>query len=174
MTTLEPRTNLRQNKLLRPSRTLDTRCSADAKASGWRSLTQAVRSAVRAIEEAVLRPVARRDAGLAFEPRTLLALLSYCYARDIYGSADIEDVLRRDANFRLICNNEFPGARVIRRFRRENRETLHRCLSIALRSLEEVGPQTVSAEAAEAARAEDVSRRIMKAMFIDSMETDWE
>lgn len=168
MTTLEPRTNLR------PSRTLDTRCLADAEASGRRSLTQAVRYAVRAIEEAALRPVARRDAGLAFEPRTLLALLSYCYARDIYGSADIEDVLRRDANFRLICNNEFPGARVIRRFRRENREALHRCLSIALRSMEEVGPQTVSAEAAEAARAEDVSRRIMKAMFIDSMETDWE
>ena len=168
MTTLEPRTNLR------PSRTLDTRCLGQAQASERRSLTQAVRSAVRDIEEAALRPVARRDAGLAFEPRTLLALLSYCYARDIYGSAHVEDVLRRDVNFRQICNNEFPGARVIRRFRRENREALHRCLTAALRAQAEGGVQTTSNEVTEAAMVEDASRRIMKAMFIDSMESDWE
>lgn len=168
MTTQEPRTNLQ------PSRTLDTRCLGEANASERRSLTQAVRSAVREIEEAALQPVARRDAGLAFEPRTLLALLSYCYAREIYGSMAIEDVLRRDANFRRICHDEFPGARVIRRFRRENREALHRCLSAALRSLAEGAGQTVGDEAARAAMAEDASRRIMKAMFIDSMETDWE
>lgn len=166
MTTLEPRTNLR------PSRTLETRFG-EAKTSGPRSLTQAVRSAVRGIEEAALQPVARRDAGLAFEPRTLLALLSYCYARDIYGSAEVEDVLRRDANFRRICNNEFPGARVIRRFRRDNREALHRCLTAALRALAEGEPKTVESEAAGMAMAEDASRRIMKAMFIDSMESDW-
>ena len=167
MTTLEPRTNLR------PSRTLETRCLGEARASDPRSLTQAVRSAVRAIEEAALQRVARCDAGLAFEPRTLLALLSYCYARDIYGSAEVEDVLRRDANFRQICHNEFPGARVIRRFRRENREALHRCLTAALRALAEAAPQADN-EAAGSAVAEDASRRIMKAMFIDSMETDWQ
>jgi hypothetical protein len=146
----------------------------EAQASGPRSLTQAVRSAVRAIEEAALQRVARTDAGLAFEPRTLLALLSYCYARDIYGSAEVEDVLRRDAKFRRICQNEFPGARVIRRFRRENRGALHRCLTAALRTLAEGAPKTADNEAAEAAVAEDASRRIMKAMFIDSMETEWE
>jgi histone H3/H4 len=129
---------------------------------------------VRAIEEAALQPVARHEAGLAFEPRTLLALLSYCYARDIYGSVEIEDVLRRDANFRRVCNNEFPGARVIRRFRRENRQAIHRCLTAALCSLAEGVLKTADNEAAKTAVAEDVSRRIMKAMFIDSMETDWE
>lgn len=159
---------------MRPSRTLETRCLVEAKTSGPRSLTQAVRSAVRAIEEAALHPVARRDAGLAFEPRTLLALMSYCYARDIFGSVEIEDVLRRDANFRQICNNEFPGALVIRRFRRENREALHRCLTAALHSLAEGEPKTVENETAETAMAEDARRRIMKAMFIDSMESDWE
>jgi transposase len=133
-----------------------------------------VRSAVRSIEEAALQRVARPDAGLAFEPRTLLALLSYCYARDIYGSADVEDVLRRDANFRRICHNEFPGARVIRRFRRENREALHRCLTKALRALAKGEPPGEDHEAAGTALAEEASRRIMKAMFIDSMESEWE
>jgi hypothetical protein len=168
MTTLEPRTNLR------PSRTLDSRSPVDAKDNERQPLTQAVRSAVREIEEAALQRVARPDAGMAFEPRTLLALLSYCYARDIFGSAEIEDVLRRDANFRQICNNEFPGARVIRRFRRDNREALHRCLAAALRSLAEGAAQSMSSECLTAAIAEDASRRIMKAMFIDSMETDWD
>lgn len=168
MTTLEPRTNLR------PSRTLDTRCLGPAQASERRSLTQAVRSAVRTIQGAALQPVARRDAGLAFEPRTLLALLSYCYARDIYGSAEIEDVLRRDANFCQICHNEFPGARVIRRFRRANREALHRCLATALLTLAEGEGQIAGDHTAKVATDEDASRRIMKAMFIDSMESDWE
>src|SRR5688572_5624378 len=168
MTTLEPRTNLR------PSRTLDSRIPVQSGTSGQQPLTQAVRSAVSEIEEAALRRVARPDAGLAFEPRTLLALLSYCYARDIFGSADIEDVLRRDGNFRQICNNEFPGARVIRRFRRDNREALHRCLTTALRSLAGSQPQPASGESLLAAIAEDATRRIMKAMFVDSMETDWD
>lgn len=134
------------------------------------SLTQAVRTAVRATDERLLRFVARRDAGLAFEPRTLLALLSYCYARDIFGSADVEDVLRRDTHFRHLCNNEFPGARLLRRFRRDNREALHRCLTSALRA--RAGLPTESARADEANDpefAEDATRRIMKAMFIDSM-----
>ena len=168
MTTLEPRTNLL------PSRTLDSRIPVKSGTSGRQPLTQAVRSAVSEIEEAALQRVARPDAGVAFEPRTLLALLSYCYARDIFGSAEIEDVLRRDVNFRQICNNEFPGARLIRRFRRDNREALHRCLTRALRSLAEGGPQTVSSESVCAAIAEDATRRIMKAMFIDSMQTDWD
>ena len=168
MTTLEPRTNLR------PSRTLDSRIPVKSGTSGRQPLTQAVRSAVSEIEEGALQRVARPDAGLAFEPRTLLALLSYCYARDIFGSTDIEDVLRRDVNFRQICNNEFPEARVIRRFRRDNREALHRCLTTALRLLAESQPQPASGESLPAAIAEDATRRIMKAMFVDSMETDWD
>lgn len=168
MTTLEPRTNLR------PSRTLEPRSSVGANINGREPLTQAVRSAVREIEDASLQRVARPDAGLAFEPRTLLALLSYCYARDIFGSAEVEDVLRRDVNFRQICNNEFPGARVLRRFRRDNREALHRCLTTALRTLARGKLITAEDDAAETMLAEDASRRIMKAMFIDSMETDWD
>ena len=43
-----------------------------------RSLAQAVQAAVRTVDEVTLRPVTRRDAGLAFQPKALLALLSYC------------------------------------------------------------------------------------------------
>ena len=125
----EPRTSLR------PSAAMEPEVLGRAVSDRPSSVTQAVRTAVRAIDPGTLRPVARRDSGVAYEPRTLLALLSYCYARDIYGSADIEDVLRRDAVFRQLCQNEFPGARIIRRFRRENREMLQRCLTSVLRAV---------------------------------------
>ena len=152
---------------------LDLRQTDKLGVAAPQSLTQVVQTTVRAMEDSLLRPVARRDAGLAFQPKTLLALLSYCYARDIYGSWDVEDALRRDRHFRLLCNNEFPGAGVIRRFRRDNREALHRCLIAALRFLAE---RTLTPEKAaggtEVQFAEEATRRIMKATFIDSMEWD--
>jgi hypothetical protein len=137
------------------------------------SLTQAVRAAVRATAEGTLRPVARREAGFAYEPKTLLTLLSYCYARDIFASADVEDILRRDAIFRQLCNNEFPGAHLIRRFRRDNREALQRCLADVLRAIA-APPRQGGAdhEINQADTDEEAGRRIMKAVFIDSMAPD--
>ena len=107
---------------------------------------------------------------MAFQPKTLLAVTLYCYAHDIYGSEDIEDALRRDAAFRWLCQQEFPGAWVLRRFRRENCKTLHQALVAMLWFVEadqtETGFRTL---ATEAQLAEEATRRMSKAMFIDSM-----
>lgn len=167
MTTLEPKTNLR------PSVSLSLAAPASTTALSAPSLAKAVQAAVHALDESTLRPVARRDAGLAFQPKPLLALLAYCYARQIYGSADIEDLLRRDVHFRELCHNEFPGALAIRRFRRDNREAVHLCLKAALHFLVE---QKVEAGAvtrvSDVQLAEEARRRIIMALFIDSMELD--
>src|ERR1041385_5696864 len=74
MTTLEPRTNLRPNV----SFTLPQFGSAPAHESRTATATvmDAVRSAVRGVAENTLRPVARRDSGLAYQPRALLATLA--------------------------------------------------------------------------------------------------
>src|SRR6266487_6132283 len=108
MTTLEPERNLR------PSAALNLVAPDNAPATGPRSLPQVVQEAVRSVDESTLHPVARLDAGLAFQPKTLLGLLTYCYARQIYGSAEIEDVVRRVAYLRQLCGSEFPSAWVIR------------------------------------------------------------
>ncbi len=130
------------------------------------NLTQAIHAAVRAIDENTFRRVARVDAGIAFEPKALLALLTYCYARGIYGSEDVEDMLRRDSHFRAICRDEFPGALHFRRFRRYNRQALHLCLIAALRFL---GRNTKCAETHGDADAmpEEAERRIENAILID-------
>jgi len=81
--------------------------------------------------------ITARDAGLAVQPRTLLALLAYYYVRQIYCSADIEACLRRDSNFCQLCHGTFPDAHTFRRFRRENRNALLLCLTAALRFVAE-------------------------------------
>ena len=140
-----------------------------------RSLAQAVQAAVRTLDEATLRPVARRDAGLAFQPKALLALLSYCYARQIYASAEIEDVVRRDENLRQLCHNEVPDERVIRSFRRHNRDVIQFCLMTALCFVaEEKVRQGIVTKVNMAGLAEEAKRRIITAMFLDSVALDGE
>lgn len=168
MTTLEPKTGFRPSVLLN----LAAPGSAPS-ATETQTLTLAVQNAARGVHESALRPVARRDAGVAFQPRTLLAILSYCYARQIFSSADIEGVMMRDANFRQRCGGEFPGPRVLRRFRRDNRDALHLCLKAGLKFLADQKSQAVIVPAAsEAELSEEASRRIIMAMFMDSMGLD--
>jgi len=167
MTTLEPRTNVR------PSVTRHLPAPDHCTAAEPRSLVQAVQATVRTVDEGTLRPTFHRDARLAFRPKTLLALLCFCYARQIYGSTDIENVLGRDVNFRRLCLNQLPDAPVIRHFCRENREAIHLCLTSVLGFLadQKVAEGTVT-KVNKAHLAEEASRRIIMAMFIDSMELD--
>ena len=117
MTTLGPRTNLRPNVSVSLPQFGSTPANECRSVPG--NLTETVRNAVRNVDESALRPVARRDSGVACQPRTLLALLMYCYARGIYGSVTIERLMHKDGAFRALCHDEFPGARMLRRFRRE-------------------------------------------------------
>ena len=167
MTTLEPRTDVR------PCAARYVIASDPITETGPHSLAQAVQASVRTVDEHALRPVAQREAGLAFQPKTLLALLSYCYARQIYGSAHIEDDMARDAKFRQLCHDEFPDAAVLRRFRRENREPVRLCLTAALGFLAEQKVEAgVVTKVSPAHLAEEATRRITMSMFIDSMELD--
>ena len=167
MTTSEPKTDLRPNaspNLVAPGAPATT---------GPRSLAQAVQTAVRTLDGRRLGAAGHRDAGPAHQPKTLLALLTYCYARQIYGSAEIEEVLRRDANFRQFCPNEFPGAPVIRLFRRDNRQAIRLCLVAALCFLgEQKVEQGTVTKVNQAHLVEEANRRIIIAMFIDATVLD--
>lgn len=137
-----------------------------------RSLASAVQASVRAIESATLRSAARHDGGLAFRPKVLLALLTYCYAHQIYGSAQVENLMRHEVNLRQLCD-ELPDAEVLRSFRRDNTEALHGCLTAALRFLaEQKVAQGLLSRVNEVQLAEEARRRIIMAAFTDSMELD--
>src|ERR1051325_3624009 len=170
MTTLEPRTNLRPNVSFSLPQ-FGAVPSHDSRA-GSETFTETVRNAVRGVAESGLRPVARRDSGLAYQPRALLALLTYCYAKEIYGSADIERVMQKDTLFRVVCGQEFPDARMLRRFRRENRAALQACLSDVLRLSQPSSNGRVGAGCDGEQSGDEALRRLDMAACLDTLELD--
>lgn len=93
-------------------------------AVGGSDIANCVIQAMREFGNDELDPVAAANAGTAYQARQMLAVITYCYAVGTYRSQDIEATMREDVLFRLACGNEFPGWRMIRRFRRLNREAI--------------------------------------------------
>ena len=128
--------------------------------------SQAVRAAARAILSNALEPVCAPGAGLAFQPRSMLAVLTYCYASEIYCSEEVEDLMRRDGAFRTACGDDVPDARTLRRFRRQNHDVIEHCLYSVLRTLaDQRGVHPADAEVIE-----DAHRRLTTAVLMDMHE----
>jgi transposase len=146
-----------------------------------RALLADVQYAVRITSERDLRRVASLDAGVAFQPKVLLSVLTYCYVTGTYGSGDIEDLMRRDVTFRGICLHEFPSSQVLKRFRRENHGALRDCVQLVLqlrRQREEMmqmqlmrNDRLFSGTSGDDLM-EEAEGRLLKAMFIDRMEAE--
>jgi hypothetical protein len=140
-----------------------------------RTILADIQYAVRATAEAGLRRVASPQCNLAFQPRVLLSLLVYCYVTGTFSSADIEDLMRRDATFRHLCREEFPAARVLMRFRRENRAAVRDCVYTVLRRQNQryLRLETGGGSARFSDELmEEADGLILKAMFIDRMEDE--
>jgi hypothetical protein len=169
MTTLEPKTNLR------PTRALPKEAFQDFLAPTTRTLEQVVQMSVCAIEDGSIKRLSPNDPRPFAQARAALALLTLCYAREIYASMDIAGIARNDPDFPRLWGEEYPDAQSFRRFRSENRAAIHRCLITALRF---TGEQKISLgvwmKVSDAQLAEEASRRIITATFLDSMELDGE
>src|SRR5262245_35140464 len=100
-------TTLSQISPPRPGTSVSNTRAEFSESAAPRTLSQAVQQAVRWVDDSVLRRVAPSNAGPGFEPRTLLAVMTYCYAREIYSSIDIEELIRTDQPFRQLCQNEY-------------------------------------------------------------------
>jgi hypothetical protein len=140
-----------------------------------RTIRQAIEAAVDAIEDESLEPLSPDDTPPFAQTRAVLGSLTLCYVRQIYRSADAAYVVGRDLSFPCLCWGELPDADVIRRFRTENRGAIHSCLTAALHFLLE---RKISSGAVTRVNfpqvAEEANRRIIMAMFVDSMESDGE
>jgi transposase len=91
-----------------------------------------------AVEEMDLRQVRVNERGTGsaqYPPRTVLALLLYCYATGIFSSRRIEQATYDSVPVRMICGDTHPDHDTICTFRRENRallqETFVRVLELA-------------------------------------------
>jgi hypothetical protein len=162
MTTLDDTTSLRAARSLTLPQPLPLETNERPRAATPISPAQAVQVAARAISRSALQPVCSPASGVAFHPRALLAVLTYCYASEIYSSTDIEDLMRRDVNFRTVCGNQIPDAQILRRFRRHNREALEHCLYCVLQLLaDQAGAHPTDSEVMERAHQEITTAVLM-------------
>jgi len=137
------------------------------------SLAHAVAAAARKVDERILTVADKMKAANGLGGRSLLALLAFCYARQIYGSAEVVAKLRYDEGLRGLCDELKPDADTIRQFRTDNRQALDFCLQAALRfQAEQKVTQGLLVKINEQRVAEEARRRITMAMFTDSTDLD--
>ena len=105
--------------------------------------------------------------------KVLLALLAFCYAREVYGSQRIAKSVARNRTFRGLCGSRLPDARAISEFRDHNRVALNRCLTAILRFLARgrIGAAALL-PATEIFVADEAKRRIIMAACIDRLELE--
>ena len=120
-----------------------------------KGLADLVLETVRLVDEGELNPPAAGAAAPAFRPRVILALLTYCYAIGVYGSEDVELMLREDASLRELCGSEIPDWKELKWFRRQNHAMLQRALEETFR-----GAWSLSCRAQQAGSASRASRPV--------------
>jgi transposase len=177
----EPKTNMTTlNPLSLASRNAPLQTQSPATPPSPRLLMHIVQTVVGQISEDGLVPVAAASRGLAFQPRSLLALLTYCYATGTYASQEVEAALRQDSLLRFLCADELPDWHTLRRFRRHNRDVLQQCLEETLASAaQEQGFRTEQGRGVSSGllnerafghpAAEEAATRIEQAVWCDSV-----
>ena len=117
------------------------------------------------IEGTMLTGITSSTTSLAIQPRSVLALLVYHYARGMLASHDIESTLRKDARLRLLCRDELPDWRQLRRFRRLHHGLVSNCLAHVL--AEEGAPAAPRSSASTEAEQRLREAAVLEELFAD-------
>lgn len=140
-----------------------------------RTAGEAIQLAIDAIGNLPLKPLSPAAVSPHSQARAVLALLLNCYVHQIYSSRNAAALAARDPDFPWLWWEDFPDATDLRRFRVENHAAIHRCLTAALEMVaaqkKVVGALT---KINGAQFAEEASRRITMAAFVDSVESEEE
>ena len=97
------------------------------------SLTASIQRGAKAVAAAGARIAVPAETELP--PVQLLGALSYCYAKGVYESGEIENRMWRNSALRAAMHDNIPGSSLLRRFRRLNREAIRATLEEAFRFL---------------------------------------
>jgi hypothetical protein len=102
---------------------------------------------------------------------TVLTFLTRCYAEQIYDSVTVATRAEADPVFPWHWMETLPEAPAIRRFRTENSDAIHHCLTAALQfQTEEKISAGRLAKVSLPQLAKEAYRRIIMAAYLDSME----
>lgn len=147
------------------------------------SPTVMIRKAAAETVEQSGQPIVPKDGG-ALPPKEMLGAVSYCYAKRVYTSEEIEDKMLRNPQLREAVHGEVPGARAIRQFRRLNRDSIRRTLEKAFRFMRRREKQKMhplpgqpvapiqdppTGESTVLYSRQEAQKRLDEAAFIDNM-----
>jgi hypothetical protein len=150
-------------------------------------VTMMVRLAAADTVEKGGAPVVPKDGG-ALTGKEMLGAVSYCYAKGVYESEEIERKMLKDPALRNALHGEVPDAKTIRRFRSLNRGAIQSTLEKAfgfLRRKEKAELMKPLPGQPAAARITDpagestvmfaqdqAKERLQQAAFVDNMSKD--
>lgn len=100
--------------------------------AGDESMTGFIAKAAAQTVQESPKPVVLPSESSSVPPESMLGVVSYCYAKGVYGSKEIGRKMAQDPAFRASCKNGVPRPEDIRRFRRLNREAILKTLEKAL------------------------------------------
>jgi hypothetical protein len=137
------------------------------------------RAAQQTVEQAghVAMP---KDSG-ELPPAEMLGAVSYCYAKGVYSSEEIEARMLRDSRLRESVHGEVPRAEAIRRFRLLNRDMIRTTLERAFGFLRKRASSSADASAPKTPTGvppnegtisivrREASERLDQAAFVDNM-----
>lgn len=149
------------------------------------------RAAAETVKQSA-QPVVAPKTDNALTPKDMLGALTYCYAKGVFTSEEIERKMRTDTELRVATHGDLPDAKAIRRFRRFNREAIQSTLEKWYRKLHkqhtptavmpgaqppepsplpsgEVSPAT---EHTTTFAKREAAEQLNKAAFIDNMSKD--
>lgn len=87
------------------------------------------RAAAESVQQGAT-PIVPKDGG-ALAGGEMLGAVSYCYAKGVYTSEEIEQKMLKDQQLREAVHGDVPDAKAIRRFRRLNHDAIQNTLAKA-------------------------------------------
>jgi hypothetical protein len=121
--------------------------------------------------KATLKPFPGSGGQLFAQSYAALVLLVRCYAQHIYSSIQVARRAGSHPDFPWLWVESLPSARALRRFREENRDAVHHCLTAALQfKAEEKVSAGLLTKFSLPQLAKEAGRRIIMAVYEDSTE----
>jgi len=122
----------------------------------------------------------RGEKSISMNPDTMLGVISYCYAKGVYRSEEIEIFLWKDEAFLETYGNLLPSAEDIKRFRMRYREEILKTLDLALKEFWRHNPNPPKDLAKPTAEEmntamlsrEEAKKRVDNAVFRDHLDAE--
>jgi hypothetical protein len=154
------------------------RFAAPPQDGGWREEPTTICGDILHAAHTEVRRLGAEARAPAPNLEAMLGVISYCYAKGLFNSVEIEHELWETPAFLAAFGNNLPTARQIRSFRRHNRPII---LSVVEQALQEfsnreprwVREQVIAAEADLTVPAQALASWLLDmANYSDSMETE--